>query len=73
MSRIPKFHHFHSPDRHDFDHLNDPGKASIISHFMAAGELTTALGTPIILFAVAFFPASGYVRTVAMRAFDFYG
>jgi hypothetical protein len=45
-----------SPDKHDFDHPDEPGKASLISHFMAADELTTALGTPVILFAVVFFP-----------------
>jgi hypothetical protein len=45
-----------SPDKHDFDHLNDSGKASPISRFMAAGELTTASGAEVILFAVVFFP-----------------
>jgi hypothetical protein len=62
-----------SPDKHDFDRLNDPGKASLISHFMAADELTTALGTPVILFAVVFFPVSGYVGAMAMGALNFYG
>jgi hypothetical protein len=62
-----------SLDKHDFDHLNDPGKVSPVSHFMAAGELTTALGTEVILFAVVFFPVSGYVGTMAMEALDFYG
>jgi hypothetical protein len=54
-----------SPDKHDFDHLNDPGKASPISHFMVTDELTTALGAKVILFAVAFFPVLGYVGTMA--------
>jgi hypothetical protein len=40
---------------------------------MATGELTTTLGAPVILFATAFFPVSGYVKTVAMGTFDFYG
>jgi hypothetical protein len=39
---------------------------------MAADELTTALGAEVILFAVAFFSVSGYVRTMAMGALDFY-
>jgi hypothetical protein len=45
-----------SPDKHDFDHPDDPGKASLISHFTATGELTSALGAEVILFAVVFFP-----------------
>jgi hypothetical protein len=61
-----------SPDKHDFDHLNDPGKASLISHFTTADELTTALGTPVILFAVVFFPVSGYAGTMATGTLDFY-
>jgi hypothetical protein len=32
---------------------------------MAADELTSALGAPVILFAVVFFPVSGYVGTMA--------
>jgi hypothetical protein len=40
---------------------------------MVSDELTTALGTPVILFAVVFFPVSGYVGTMAMGALDFYG
>jgi hypothetical protein len=40
---------------------------------MVSDELTTASGTPVILFAVAFFPVSGYVMTMAMGALDFYG
>jgi hypothetical protein len=40
---------------------------------MAADEPTTALGAKVILFAVAFFPVPGYVRTMATGAFDFYG
>jgi hypothetical protein len=40
---------------------------------MAADELMSALGAEVILFAVAFFPVSGYVMAMAMRALDFYG
>jgi hypothetical protein len=40
---------------------------------MVTDELTTALGTEVILFTIVFFPVSGYVRTMAMGAFDFYG
>jgi hypothetical protein len=40
---------------------------------MVTDELTTALGAKVILFAVAFFPVSGYVMTMAMGALDFYG
>jgi hypothetical protein len=39
---------------------------------MAADELTTALGTEVILFAVVFFPVSGYPGTMVMGALDFY-
>jgi hypothetical protein len=38
-----------------------------------ADEPTTALGTEVILFAVAFFPVSGNVMTMAMGALDFSG
>jgi hypothetical protein len=38
-----------SPDKHVFDHPDDPGKASLISHFMVASELTTALGAEVIV------------------------
>jgi hypothetical protein len=40
---------------------------------MVADELVTAAGTQVILFAVAFFPVSGYIRTLATGALDFYG
>jgi hypothetical protein len=40
---------------------------------MAADELTSTLGTEEILFAVAFFPISGYSGTMAMGALDIYG
>jgi hypothetical protein len=40
---------------------------------MVADKLVTAVFAPVILLVVAFFPVSGYVRTVAMRALDFYG
>jgi hypothetical protein len=41
---------------------------------MAADELTSALGTEvIILFAVVFFPVSVYVGAMATEALDFYG
>jgi hypothetical protein len=40
---------------------------------MAADELTSALGAEVILFAVVFFPVSGYARSMATRALDFYG
>jgi hypothetical protein len=40
---------------------------------MVADEPPTALGAEAILFAVAFFPVSDYVMTMATRALDFYG
>jgi hypothetical protein len=40
---------------------------------MAADELASATGAEVILFAVDFFPVSGYVRAMTMGAFDFYG
>jgi hypothetical protein len=36
-------------------------------------KLPSALAAPVILFAVAFFPVSGYVGAMAMGALDFYG
>jgi hypothetical protein len=40
---------------------------------MVTDELTTTLGTEVILFTVAFFPVSGYAGTMAMGALNFYG
>jgi hypothetical protein len=37
---------------------------------MAADGLTSTLGTEEILFAVTFFPVSGYIGTMAMGALD---
>jgi hypothetical protein len=39
---------------------------------MIAYKLAAALFTEVILFPLVFFPISGYVRAVAMGAFDFY-
>jgi hypothetical protein len=62
-----------SPDKHDFDRLNAPGKASPICHFMTADELISALGAEVILFTVAFFPVSDYRMAMAMGILEFYG
>jgi hypothetical protein len=40
---------------------------------MIADKLTIAVFTAVILFAVVFFPVSGYVGAMAMRAIDVYG
>jgi hypothetical protein len=36
-------------------------------------ELTAAIFAEVIVFTLVLFPVSGYVRAVAMGAFDFYG
>jgi hypothetical protein len=38
-----------------------------------ANKLPSTLAVAVILFAVAFFPVSGYVGIIAMGALDFYG
>jgi hypothetical protein len=40
---------------------------------MITYELTAAIFATVLLFTLVLFPVSGYVRTVAMGAFDFYG
>jgi hypothetical protein len=40
---------------------------------MVADKLTPAVFTAVILFAVVFFPISGYVRVMALGAIDVYG
>jgi hypothetical protein len=39
---------------------------------MITYELTIAIFAEVIVFTLVLFPVSGYVRTVAMGAFDFY-
>jgi hypothetical protein len=39
---------------------------------MITYELTATISAEVILFILVLFPVSGYVRTVAMGAFDFY-
>jgi hypothetical protein len=46
---------------------------ALIGYILVADELASAVFTEVILFAVAFFPVPGYVRTMAMGARDFYG
>jgi hypothetical protein len=38
-----------------------------------ADKLPSALGTAVILFAIVFFPVSGYLGAMAMGALEFYG
>jgi hypothetical protein len=48
-----------SPDEHDSDQADYPGKASPVGYFMAADKLATAVFTAVILFALVFFSRFG--------------
>ena len=47
--------------------------AALVAYLMLCDELTSTAGTEVILFAIAFFPVSGYVLTMAMGTPDVYG
>jgi hypothetical protein len=45
----------------------------VVGYVLVADKLASAVFTEVILFALAFFPVSGYVGGMAMGALDFYG
>jgi hypothetical protein len=60
MSRMP------SPDEHDVDQIDYPRVAALIDYFMATDELASTASTEVLLFTLALFSISGYLRIVAL-------